>query len=250
MIDVLIIEDEKGPAAHLSHLLEKSSIKSTIVGVVASIKAAKEWLQQHKAPDLIFSDVHLTDGISFTIFDQMHVNAPIIFITAYDQYALQAFRYNSIDYLVKPVDETDLLRALEKFRQQTISAFDPKVLIHAFDQQSIDYQKRFMVTAGDHIKSIAAQDIAYFYGKDKYVYLITTTNERYLIDHSLAQLESMLDPHDFFRINRQFLIGFIGIVDMIAYSRGRVKVMLHPPSKEAAIVSIDRAAAFKSWLSR
>lgn len=248
---VVIIEDEKPAADNLSKMLSSIDKNIEIEAILESVKSAIHWFQSHDDPDLIFLDVHLADDICFKIFEAVTPNSPIIFTTAYDQYALRAFKLSSIDYLLKPIDFDELQKGLDKLEALRVNpSMDIERIVDAFSNPKKDFQKRFMVTAGERIKSVLVTDVAYFLGRDKYVYLITHANDRYLIDHTLAQLEELVDPFEFFRINRQFLIGFTSITNMYAYSRGRVKVDLSPNCKEDTIVSIDRSGTFKKWLNR
>ncbi len=248
---VLIIEDEKLAADNLENLLHQIDNSLEVLERLETVKASIEWFQSDNKVDLVFLDVHLADDICFKIFDAIELRTPVIFTTAYDQYALRAFKLNSIYYLLKPIDQEELARSLNKFKSlEANNTMDISALLQAFEHPKADYQKRFVVTTGERIKSISVQNVAYFFGQDKYVFLITKTNERYIIDLTLAQLEELVDPDNFFRINRKFLIHFDAIQNMFSYSRGRVKIELHPTCKEESIVSIDRSGSFKKWLNR
>ena len=250
-MNALVIEDEKPAAENLINLLGRIDNEIKVLAILETVRESIDWLELNDPPDLIFLDVHLADDICFKIFDSIDPVVPIIFCTAYDQYALRAFKLNSIDYLLKPIEQEELEKSLIKYKNLLSDhSLDITALVKAFGDNKPEYQKRFMVTAGERIKSVAIDRVAYFFGQDKYVYLITKNNERYLIDHTLTQLQELIDPLDFFRINRQFLISFESIVEMYAYSRGRVKVELTPPCKEDTIVSIDRSGSFKKWLNR
>ncbi|MDX2247249.1 MAG: LytTR family DNA-binding domain-containing protein [Bacteroidia bacterium] len=251
MLKVLIIEDEHLAARRLIRLLKDIEPDVQILATLDSVKSSVEWLEGNQA-DLIFLDIHLADGNSFSIFDQIPVNTPIIFSTAYDQYAIRAFKVNSVDYLLKPIEKEELAQSLKKFHQARPT--EPKVDITALAQallgkKTAEYQKRFMVMTGDKIKSVPVEDVAYFFGQQKYVFLITRDNRRHIIDTTLSVLEESLDPTRFYRINRQFIIGFDSIVNMVAYSKSRVKVELNPPSDIEAIVSIEKSKSFKDWLN-
>ncbi|MEO1049615.1 MAG: LytTR family DNA-binding domain-containing protein [Bacteroidota bacterium] len=249
-MDIVIIEDEKTAAENLEKLLSKLNEPIHVLAKIESVKDAVAWLQEY-VPDLIFLDVHLADDICFKIFDQVEISTPIIFTTAYDQYALRAFKLNSIDYLLKPIDLNELERSIRKFNSLRSSTnVDLEGLINTFQQPIRQSQKRFIVTAGEKIKSIPVEQIAYFYGQDKYVYIITNENQRFILDQTLNRLEETLDPDTFFRVNRQFIVGYSAIRNMYAYSRSRVKLELEPLNKEEIIVSIDRSGSFKKWLNR
>lgn len=249
-MNALIIEDEKPAADNLANLLNQIDKEIHILARIETVRETINWFESNVPPDLIFLDVHLADDICFKIFDVVNLQTPIIFTTAYDQYALRAFKLSSIDYLLKPIDKEDLEKSLKKFKHLRQQPLDIEALVSAMGNSEADYQKRFIVTAGERIKSVSINNVAYFFGQDKYVYLITKANERYIVDGTLTQLEELVDPLDFFRINRQFLINFDSISEMFAYSRGRVKIELNPTCKEDTIVSIDRSGSFKKWLNR
>lgn len=251
MIKAVIIEDEHLAAKRLSRLLHKLEPEIEILKIIDSVKNAVEWLGKNE-PDLIFLDIHLADGNSFSIFDQVEVKAPIIFSTAYDQYAIKAFKLNSIDYLLKPIDKDELKQSLEKFKSVRNAApkIDFEALMASMQEPKTTYQKRFMITSGEKIKSITIDEVAYFYGQQKFVFLITQDNRRHIIDYTLGKLENLLDPEKFYRINRQFIISFEAISNMVAYSKSRVKVDLEPTSDIEAIVSIEKTKRFKEWLNR
>lgn len=250
-LDILIIEDEHLAAKRLIRLLKEIDPQINILDTIDTVKNAVTWLQTSKA-DLIFMDIHLADGNSFSIFEQVQIDTPIIFATAYDQYAVKAFKVNSVDYLLKPIEKEDLARSIEKYRTSR-TGLQPQViaeLLNSLQEPQSHYQKRFIVTAGDKIRSIVIDEVAYFFGQQKYVFLISKDKRKYIVDYTLGKLEDLLDPEQFFRINRQFIIGFGAIQNMYAYSKSRIKIELDPPSEIEAIVSIDKAKRFKEWLNR
>jgi two-component system response regulator LytT len=245
----IIIEDEMPAAVYLGSLLAKLAPDVEIVGVIDNVKAAVEWLKNNQA-DLIFLDIHLGDDNSFSIFSQIKIDTPIIFTTAYDEYALRAFKLNSIDYLLKPFTEDDLKAALKKFsKQQKTAAVDIQGIIEAMNINR-QWQERFMVVAGQKIKSIPVTDIAYFLSEGRYVKLVTKSGEGYLLDQSLENLEQKTDPKLFFRVNRQALVRFESIKQMVVWSKSRVKLELEPKAEFDIIVSIDKSGEFKRWLNR
>lgn len=247
---VIIIEDEAKIAQYLEDLLLNIDPKIQILAKLNAVNPAVHWLKNHTA-DLIFMDINLDKEIAFKIFEQVEVKIPVIFTTAYDQYALQAFKVNSLDYLLKPIDKQALSKALLKFQSwQKPADYDLSKLIQSIQTPSKEYQKRFMATSGEKIISVKVEEIAYFVGHQRYVFLVNFKNEQYLVDFTLEKLEELLNPNDFFRINRQFIVNFNAIKNMYAYLRGRIKLELNPPSKEDTVVSIERAAAFKQWLNR
>lgn len=249
-IRALIIEDELPAARRLKRLLQDLPHAIEIIDILESVEQAVAWFQQHQA-DLVFLDIHLGDGISFSIFDQVSVPGPIIFTTAYDQYAIRAFKLNSLDYLLKPVDPDELTAAVAKYEARQVSppTIDVQALLQAM-QPVQTYQKRFMVNTGDKIRSIPTEEVAYFFGQQKYVFLITQDGRRHLIDLTLTQLENLLDPETFFRINRQFIVAFPAIQQMFSYSKSRIKIELAPKPDMDAIVSIEKTPRFKAWLNR
>ena len=252
MLKVLIIEDEPLAAKRLKLLLKEIDEEVDILDTLDSVSSAVQWLQNHRA-DLLFLDIHLADGNSFSIFDQVEVQTPIIFATAYDEYAIQAFKQNSIDYLLKPIEKEELEASLKKLQKLNPpqSSTDLSALLKSINPNSqTSFRQRFLVNSGDRIKSIKVEEVAYFFGQKKYVFLITKGNRRHIVNHTLGSLEDMLDPHQFFRINRQFIISFDAIQQMYPYSKSRIKIDLDPKPDMEAIVSIDKARHFKSWLDR
>lgn len=254
-MNILIIEDEPLAAKRLIRLLGDVAPDFQILDTLDTVSGAVEYLRTEE-PDLIFLDIHLADGNSFSIFEQIEVKVPIIFATAYDQYAIKAFKLNSVDYLLKPIEVEDLEHAVNKFKETVNKPETPQVDYQALldaikpQQPRQDFQKRFMVSSADKIRSIPVEEVAYFFGQQKYVFLITHDNRRYIVDFTLGKLESLLDPDQFFRINRQFIIGFKAITQMVSYSKSRVKIDLEPVSDIEAIVSIEKTRHFKAWLNR
>ncbi len=253
MLRILIIEDEPLAAQRLIRLVQELRPEVEILDTLDTVKASVAWLSAHTA-DLIFMDIHLADGNSFSIFEQVTVKSPIIFTTAYDQYAIRAFKHNSIDYLLKPIEVEELAHSLEKLAQlqpnEKPPALDLKMIMDTLQGKKPDYQRRFMVTSGEKIKSVPIEEVAYFFGQQKFVFLITQDGRQHIVDYTLTQLETMLDPDQFFRINRQFIIGFSAIQNMVAYSNSRIKVDVHPAADIEAIVSIEKTRHFKDWLNR
>lgn len=250
MIYVLILEDEEPAVKRLKKLLSETVEETEVVAVLDSISAAKEWLQENKQPDLMLVDIHLADGISFELFKQVEVTCPIIFTTAYDEYALQAFKLNSVDYLLKPVKKDELQQALNKYTKlNPKQALNIDQLLQAVSQSPGDrYRQRFIIRYGEHIKTVETKDAAYFYTEARANFLITNDGKRYVIDFNLDQLEQMLNPDVFFRINRQFIISIGSIDEMTTWTKGRVMIKLKPASKIETIVSTERSPEFKKWL--
>jgi two-component system, LytTR family, response regulator LytT len=251
-MNILILEDEEPAAIRLKKLLLEIEPTVNILDVLVSVKSAVNWLSTHPAPDLILQDINLADGVSFEIFSQAVVDVPVIFVTAYDQYAMQAFKVNSIEYLLKPVKKEELLAAINKFKKLYSSRAqipDLKVLLESLKDKTETYKKRFLIRFGEHIKTIDISQVAYFYTEEKINFLKTKDDHSYHVDYNLDKLETMVDPERFFRINRQFIISIESIAEMFSFSKSRVKVVLNPPINMDTIVSTERSPHFKEWLS-
>ena len=247
---VLIIEDEKPAQEHLERVLKKVEPSVQILEKINSIKDAVSWLSDHQA-DLIFLDIHLADGISFSIFEQVNIQTPIIFTTAYDAYAIQAFKVNSIDYLLKPIDEDDLTQSVQKFKSIQSKQLIPTELLWKVLQNTHKiYQERFIVHRGERLMSVTIDQIAYFEGEDRYVYLIKKDGSKYIIDYRLSDLEELLDPTLFFRLNRSFITHFDSIASMVHVSKSRIKIELSPQAKRDIIISTENSQGFKKWLNQ
>jgi two-component system, LytTR family, response regulator LytT len=249
---ILIIEDEEPAYRRLVKMLKEVEPAATLLNQIVSVSSAVKWFKENDAPDLIISDIQLSDGISFEIFKQVDIKCPVIFTTAYDQYAIEAFKVNSIDYLLKPVKKDELEKAVAKFKNLTPATASPAIdinkLLQSLQPAGTDYKKRFVVRYGEHIKTIDIEEVVYFYTEDKATFLCTKDARRFVIDFNLDTLDSILDPKVFFRINRQYIISIHSIAEMFAYSKSRVLIKLNPPSKHETIVSTERSADFKHWL--
>ncbi len=250
MIRVLIIEDEETAAKRLQKMVTEMLPESEILGSLGSIASTIDWFKNNSQPDLAFFDIHLADGSSFEIFKKVQVICPVIFTTAYDQYALEAFKVNSIDYILKPIKKEELARGINKFRNLHFKSSPINIdnLLASINQKS-SYKERFVIKYGDHMKTIQVADIAYIHSENRISFAILKEGKRYALDFTMDQLEEMLDPKSFFRINRQYIIGFNSITEMLSYSKSRVLLKLNPPAKEQTIVSTERSASFKSWLA-
>ncbi len=251
-MQVLIIEDEKMAANQLEKLAKSVNSEIEVLSKIDTVTDSVKWLSSHDAPDVIFMDIQLADGLSFEIFDHITVDAPVIFTTAYDEYALKAFKVNSIDYLLKPIDEDELMEALNKLiKVRPPGSTNPTDQIaKAMEMLSNKYKQRFLVKTGEHIKSIPTNEITYFFSRDKASYCHTNEQKNYLIDYPLETLESKVDPEQYFRINRKYIISVGAIKDIISYSNSRLKVVLIHAQDEDVIVSRDRVSSFKAWLDR
>ncbi len=252
MIKVLIVEDEDAASKRLQKIIAEILPDAEFLPVIISVKQGVDWFNQNNLPDIIFADIQLSDGTSFDIFNQVEIKSPVIFTTAYDAHALNAFKLNSVDYLLKPIKKNELSNAVEKFKAFYFSgkkddSNNLQQLLQAL-QKTQQYKQRFVLRIGEHMKIIEVPDIAYFYTENKANFIITKDGKRHLSDNNLDQLESLLDPKLFFRINRQFIIGYTSIAEMFTYSKSRVLLKLNPPSKFDTIVSTERSADFKAWL--
>lgn len=248
----LIIEDESLTARRLENLLQTMEPEIHIEAILPSVAESVRWLRQHDAPDIVFMDIHLEDDLCFKIFELAPLKAPVIFTTAYDEYMIKAFKVNSVDYLLKPVNTDELQAALDKFRSLKASQGTPDLdtLLRYIGQRPPEYKSRFMITVGSKIRSVEVTDIAYFYSQDKLTFLVTRDNQHLPIDFSLDKLTGMLDPAQFFRISRQYLVAFAAIQTVHAYYKGKYRLELQPKSKTEVFVSGDRMADFKEWLGR
>lgn len=249
---VLIIEDEITAAGRLQKMINEIDASAEVVAILESISASIQWLQTNPHPDLLLLDIHLADGNSFEIFKHVQVNAPLIFTTAYDQYAIDAFKLHSVDYLLKPIKKAELEQAIDKYKKiysGKNSTNNIEALIKSLQQPQPAYRERFVVKLGDHIKTVETSQIAWIYTENKTSFAITFENRRFPIDFTLDELENMIDPKRFFRINRQYIISLPAITDMLTYSKGRVLIKLNPAAKEETVVSTERSAAFKNWLA-
>ncbi len=249
-MNYLIIEDEKIAAEKLEEMLKEVQPECTILAKIGSVKESVKWLMRNKA-DLIFLDIQLSDGLSFNIFEKLSVSTPVIFTTAFDQYAIKAFELNSISYLLKPIKKNDLKKSLEKFFQlKTSLTIDFESLITSFHNEKPQYKKRFLISIGNTLKKLDVKDVAFFYALDKSVFSKTFSNKTLPNDHSLDALEALLDPKTFFRINRKYLVNIEAIQRMETWSRSRIKLHLQPDihGELDSVVSISRSAEFKKWI--
>jgi DNA-binding LytR/AlgR family response regulator len=254
-MNILIVEDEKIAVRRLTKLLSGQIPDARIVASTDTIKGTIDWFAHHPMPDLMFVDIHLADGISFEIFSKVEITCPVIFTTAYDEYALKAFEVNSIDYLLKPIDHEKLIRALKKFEKLTgsreKSLINNLALNNAIELLSgKKYKERFVVRYGQHLKSIAAGDITCFYSESKATIFISTDKIKYIVDYTMDQVVSMVDPGNFFRINRKFIISLKSIRDIITWSNSRLKLVLHDFDHPELIVAREKTLEFRKWLDR
>ncbi|EAR01670.1 LytR/AlgR family response regulator transcription factor [Maribacter sp. HTCC2170] len=250
-MNVIIIEDEKPAARRLSRLLSELNVE--VSTMLHSVEESITWFEANDHPDLIFLDIQLSDGLSFEIFDHVDVQSSIIFTTAYDEYALQAFKLNSIDYLLKPIDDEELESAVKKFKalkptsQKLSLDFDDikKLLVNPIERE---YKKRFTTRVGQHLKIINADEVECFYSENKGTYAATSDGRNYLLDTTLENLESELEPKIFFRVSRKYYININHIQDIISYTNSRLKIKLNRYIDQEIIVSRERVRDFKLWL--
>jgi DNA-binding LytR/AlgR family response regulator len=249
---VIIIEDEEAASLRLKKLLLEIDTTIEVQAVLDSIEHAVPWLESHQNIDLIFADIQLADGPSFEIFNRVKISVPVIFTTAYDAYALQAFKFNGIDYLLKPIKKPDLEQGIRKFSQLRNAGPQPQVnyseLISILTSKRSSFQKRIVARIGQSIRTIEISDVAYFFTEEKIAFACLSDGKRMPLDFTLDELEAILDPSLFFRINRQFIICINAIESMFTYSKSRIKVILQPHNEGETIVSSERSAAFKEWL--
>ncbi|MAZ26192.1 MAG: DNA-binding response regulator [Cytophagaceae bacterium] len=249
---VLIIEDEKPSARRLNRMLEKMGVN--VDEMLHSVAEAVAWFKNHPAPDLIFLDIQLSDGLSFEIFDQVEVKSAIIFTTAFDEYALQAFKLNSVDYLLKPIDEEELETAVLKYqerlpKQQNVQLnFDDIRKLLGTTPVEREYKKRFTVKIGQHLKMITVDEVECFYSENKGTYAHTTEGRNYLLETTLENLEDELEPEKFFRVSRKFYINIDAIRDIVSYTNSRLQIKLNHFKDQEIIVSRERVKDFKLWL--
>jgi DNA-binding LytR/AlgR family response regulator len=251
---VLIIEDEPHAAQRLEKLVTALLPDVLILATIDSVKRSVRWLKENAPPDLIFMDIQLADGISFQIFDQCQVMSPVIFTTAYDAYALKAFKVNSVDYILKPVDENELSGALKKLEALTRPRDNATEMLmsigDAVKMLAKKYKTRFVLKIGEHLRSVEVGDIQYFYSLEKTTFAKAVDGRKHVLDFTLDQLEDVLDPAQFFRINRKYIIAANAIRDMISYTNSRLKLILNGSDDTDIIVARERVQEFKAWLDR
>jgi len=253
---VLIVEDEPLAADRLEELILEYEPHIEIMAKLDSVSSVVKWISQNPLPDLAFFDIQLADGLSFRIFEQVDFKRPIVFTTAYDEYAIQAFKVNSIDYLLKPIQFDELADAIDKYvKLFDRTSFTGQPLTLDTIHQLIDsigkkqaYKSRFVVKRGEHLQSIHINEILYFYTEDKVTFLKTQDGKRFIMEYTLSELEEQLDSKVFFRINRQYLISHQALKDVVAHSHSRLKVTLNHTDDDRIIISKQKVAEFKKWL--
>jgi two-component system, LytTR family, response regulator len=249
---VLIVEDESPASEKLERYLQKYSAEISVAAKLISVDETINWLREHQQDvDLIFMDIQLTDGLSFSVFQQIKVEKPVIFITAFNEYALDAFKVSGIDYLLKPLTYNDLEASLNKLTslkmQLNWAPQQVDAIKSALGPEAKSYKNRFMVKLGDHIKSITSDQISFFFADGRDVYLITNPFRKFIVDYTLEVLEDMLDPKLFHRINRSYIVNINSIQDVVVYSNSRLKITPVVKWESEMIVSREKVSEFKSW---
>lgn len=250
---ILIIEDENAAARRLEKMLGEIVPEALVLDRLDSVEASILWLQNNPQPDLILLDIHLADGASFEIFEHVKVTAPVIFITAYDEYAVKAFKVTAVDYLLKPIKSADLEAALDKyeriFQSAPVPDYNPLLDTLRRQESGENHLRRILIRFSNSYKLVEMTDAAYFYSKDKITFVVSrSSGKRFPVEYPLDKLEHLLDPAVFYRINRQFIVNVAAIREMHTYSKSRVKLDLEPPADMDTIVSTERSSDFKKWL--
>ena len=249
-MNILIIEDEPHAVEHLQRLVHELVKDARILDKIDTVKRAVDWFRNHPAPDVVLMDIQLADGISFRIFEQCEVTAPVIFTTAYEEYAVRAFKVNSLDYILKPVDKEELRAALKKI---TTGNFSPGMLQKMSDMLDLfakKYKSRFVIKVGEHLRTVEVDQITFFYSQDKATFSVTRDNRHFIVDYTLDQLAEIMDPALFYRINRKYLVSAAAIQDIISHSNSRLRLVLKGSQDRDIIVARERAQDFKNWLGK
>ena len=258
-MDVVIIEDEPRAAQLLEHLIKESDPSMEVIAKLGSVRQSLAWLKENQHPKLIFMDIQLGDGNSFQLFDQVEISCPIIFTTAYNEFALRAFKVNSIDYLLKPIVKEDLKISIEKFKrvhrvepptgQGNQSTFLENISM-AMAMITKKYKGRFVIKVGEHLRAIESSEILFFYSLEKVTFAQTRDGRKHIIDFTMEQLEEVIDPARFFRINRKYIVATDSIQDMISFFNSRLRLVLKTSDDKEIIVAREKIKEFKDWLDR
>jgi DNA-binding LytR/AlgR family response regulator len=251
---VLIIEDEPLAAQRLATLVKELVPGAVIADILDTIKSAVAWFNRFDPPDVVLMDIQLADGTSFEIFEQCEVTCPVIFTTAYEAYAIKAFKVNSIDYILKPVDKDELRAALTKLQARVSTESDTKQIIQNMSEAvrtlMKKYKSRFVIKVGEHLRTIEIRNVRYFYSQDKTTFCVTDENRNFILDYTLEQLEDIVDPAQFFRINRKYFVTAPAIQDIISFTNSRLKLVLKGSQDKEIIVARERVQEFKQWLDK
>jgi len=251
---VVIIEDEQLTAQRLESMLHKYDASIEVAETIPSVSEAVDWFKSNPDPDLAFMDIHLEDGQCFSIFESINLQVPVIFTTAYDEYTIKAFKVNSVDYLMKPLNYEELVQAIEKYKRihahSEGETHNIETLLQSLHKKEPEYKDRFLVSIGSRLRTIETNEINYFYSAEKITFLVTKDNQRFPVDYSLDKLALVLNPKEYYRINRQMMVKLSAISNMHVYPKGRIKLDLLPAMKEEVFVSLDKVVEFKDWLGR
>jgi two-component system LytT family response regulator len=250
-MNIIIIEDETPALNRIKKMVLEIEPETNILATADSIVSAVQVIESNKNIDLLLMDIELADGQSFEIFNRIEINIPVVFTTAYDEFALKAFKVNSVDYLLKPIEKDDLRNALIKFKTIQNNNFNLVNLKQLLNQVSIPQttiKERFLVKLGERLISVHSNDIAYFNSKDKLTFLVTKNGNKYVVDYTLDELELLIDNKQFYHVNRQFIASISSIVNIHTYFNGKLKLQLSPPIEEEVIVSREKASDLKTWL--
>ena len=249
---VVVFEDEKLASERLIELIQELKPQAEVVASLKSVEAAQLWLDNNPEPDLLVSDIQLLDGSSFEIFEQKPIKCPVIFTTAYNEYAIKAFEVNSVDYLLKPIQKEKLANALLKLEERqaeaVVSPLDIDQIRQVIQGTSVEYKSRFLVKFGQRIKAIPVEQIAYFFSQDKLTYLVTFEGKKLPLDQPLEELEGLINPKNYFRVNRKYIVHFDAVSDIHPYFKGRVKLQLEPDAQDDIVISSEKTPLFKQWL--
>lgn len=251
---VVIVEDEHLTAQRLEGMLKKYDPTIEVLAELPSVAVTIDWFKSNPNPDLAFMDIHLEDGQSFSIFENINLQIPVIFTTAYDEYTIQAFKVNSVDYLMKPLNYDELVQAIEKYKrihaQPEAEEQSLETLLQSLHKKEPEYKDRFLVSIGSRLRTIETIDINYFYSAEKITFLVTKDNQRFPIDYSLDKLAMTLNPKEYYRINRQMIVKLSAISNIHVYPKGKIKLDLMPIMKEDVFISLDKVGEFKDWLGK
>lgn len=252
-MQALIIEDERLSANRLKVLIQKIDPDIEVLATLDSVNSSRLWFKDNSPPDILFLDIQLNDGLGFDVLAELENEVPVIFTTAYDNYAIKAFKFNSIDYLLKPIDEADLQHSIEKLKGQLKQSEPAEARVgQDFGQLKKiitgDFKKRFLVKLGDQYRSVNVEDVAYFYYQDGMTYLLANDGKKYPVDYTMDQIEGLLHPLEFFRINRKLVVSLTCIKEIHSYFNSRLLLRLFPAIEDGVIVSRDRVADFKRWM--
>jgi len=250
---VLIIEDEPLAAERLGNLIRELHAEIQLVSTLDSVKRSVDWLSQNTV-DLIFMDIQLADGLSFEIFEKTEVKTPVIFTTAYNEYALKAFKVNSIDYILKPIDKEELTAAFKKYQTLTQQPVVPAKMLesigYAMQMLTKKYKERFVIKVGEHLKSLEVKEILFFFSLEKTTFAQTKDGRKHILDFTLDQLEALLDPTHYFKINRKYIVSMACIQDMISHTNSRIRLVLKTSDDADVIIARERVQEFKQWLDK